>query len=72
LYHSNPCGYLRQPLDFKPAESDADVVIGLLFDAHTDNAKAVIRYDHGTMFYDALRERFIDVEHSMQIAIRTE
>ncbi|WP_428619311.1 arginase family protein, partial [Shewanella sp.] len=34
--YSNAFGYLRQPLDFKPLESDADVVVlGLPFDMAT-------------------------------------
>ena len=44
----------------------------LHFDAHTDTYSQGSKYDHGTMFYHAPREGLIDVDHSMQIGIRTE
>ncbi|MGS0496303.1 agmatinase [Pseudoalteromonas mariniglutinosa] len=42
------------------------------FDAHTDTYSNGSRYDHGTMFYHAPKEGLIDVEHSIQIGIRTD
>lgn len=42
------------------------------FDAHTDTYSNGSRYDHGTMFYHAPMEGLIDVEHSIQIGIRTD
>ncbi|NKF50542.1 agmatinase [Shewanella sp. WXL01] len=44
----------------------------LHFDAHTDTYSQGSKYDHGTMFYHAPKEGLIDVEHSIQIGIRTE
>ncbi|MBR9727789.1 agmatinase [Shewanella intestini] len=44
----------------------------LHFDAHTDTYSEGSKYDHGTMFYHAPNEGLIDVEHSIQIGIRTE
>jgi agmatinase len=44
----------------------------LHFDAHTDTYSQGSKYDHGTMFYHAPREGLIDIEHSIQIGIRTE
>lgn len=42
----------------------------LHFDAHTDDYNGP-DYDHGTMFYHAVQEGFIDPERSVQIGIRT-
>lgn len=42
------------------------------FDAHTDTYSNGSRYDHGTMFYHAPKEGLIDVDHSIQIGIRTD
>ncbi|MDP5253089.1 MULTISPECIES: agmatinase [unclassified Vibrio] len=42
------------------------------FDAHTDTYSYGSEYDHGTMFYRAPKEGLIDLEHSVQIGIRTE
>ncbi|NNG42467.1 agmatinase [Pseudoalteromonas sp. NEC-BIFX-2020_002] len=42
------------------------------FDAHTDTYSNGSRYDHGTMFYHAPMEGLIDVDHSIQIGIRTD
>lgn len=44
----------------------------LHFDAHTDTYSQGSKYDHGTMFYHAPKEGLIDVDHSLQIGIRTE
>ncbi|MEH6822477.1 MAG: agmatinase [Motiliproteus sp.] len=41
------------------------------FDAHTDTYSDGNRYDHGTVFYHAVKEGLIDTEHSIQIGIRT-
>ncbi len=40
------------------------------FDAHTDTWIDE-NYTHGTMFYHAVKEGLIDIEHSIQIGIRT-
>ena len=40
------------------------------FDAHTDTWIDE-NYHHGTMFYHAIKEGLIDLEHSIQIGIRT-
>lgn len=42
------------------------------FDAHTDTYENGSRFDHGTMFYHAVKEELIDASHSVQIGIRTE
>lgn len=41
------------------------------FDAHTDTYSGGSKYDHGTVFYHAMKEGLIDTEHSIQIGIRT-
>ena len=42
------------------------------FDAHSDTwSDEENRIDHGTMFYHGIQEGIIDVEHSVQIGIRT-
>ncbi len=41
------------------------------FDAHTDTYAGGGRYDHGTVFYHAVKEGLVDVAHSIQIGIRT-
>ena len=40
------------------------------FDAHTDTWRDE-ELNHGTMFYHAIQEGLIDVEHSIQVGIRT-
>ena len=40
------------------------------FDAHTDTWVSDI-YDHGTMFYHALKEGIIDADHCVHVGIRT-
>lgn len=44
------------------------------FDAHSDTwpDDDMERVDHGTMFYKAVKEGLIDVEHSVQVGIRTQ
>jgi len=46
----------------------------LQFDAHTDTwaDDDMDRVDHGTMFYKAVKSGLIDVEHSVQVGIRTD
>ncbi|MDQ7069340.1 MAG: agmatinase [Rhodobacterales bacterium] len=46
----------------------------LQFDAHTDTwaDDDMARVDHGTMFYKAVKMGLIDVEHSVQVGIRTD
>lgn len=40
------------------------------FDAHSDTWRDE-KFNHGTMFYHAIQEGLIDVEHSIQVGIRT-
>jgi len=40
-------------------------------DAHTDTYSGGSRYDHGTIFHHAVEEGLVDVEHSIQLGIRT-
>lgn len=40
------------------------------FDAHSDTWRDE-NFNHGTMFYHAIQEDLIDVEHSIQVGIRT-
>lgn len=40
------------------------------FDAHTDTWVDE-NYTHGTMFYHAIKEGLLDIEHSIQVGIRT-
>ena len=42
------------------------------FDAHTDTYNQGSRYDHGTMFYKAVKDGLIDPKRSVQVGIRTE
>ena len=42
----------------------------LHFDAHSDTWRDE-EFNHGTMFYHAIQEGLIDVEHSIQVGIRT-
>jgi len=44
----------------------------LHFDAHTDTEEREEVYNHGSMFYHALREDLIDATKSVQVGIRTE
>ncbi|QSX38723.1 agmatinase [Shewanella sedimentimangrovi] len=54
--YSNAFGYLRQPLDFKPCDSDADVVvIGLPFDMATTGRSG------GRMGPDAIRRASVNL-----------
>ena len=43
----------------------------LQFDAHCDTWDSFGPLDHGTMFYEAVKEGLIDVDHSMQVGLRT-
>ena len=42
------------------------------FDAHTDTERKPDRYDHGTVFFHAVKEGIVDPQRSVQIGIRTE
>jgi len=42
------------------------------FDAHTDTEASDLKYNHGSMFYHAVKEGIIDPKRSIQIGIRTE
>ena len=52
------------------AEQHGPVAL-LQFDAHSDTWDSVGPLDHGTMFKRAIDEGLIDVEHSLQIGLRT-
>ena len=41
------------------------------FDAHSDTWDSFGPLDHGTMFYEAVKEGLIDVDHSIQVGLRT-
>ena len=43
----------------------------LQFDAHSDTWDSLGPLDHGTMFYEAVKDGLIDVDASMQIGLRT-
>ena len=43
----------------------------LQFDAHSDTWDSFGPLDHGTMFYEAVKEGLIDVAHSAQVGLRT-
>ena len=43
----------------------------LQFDAHSDTWDSLGPLDHGTMFYEAVKDGLIDVAHSMQVGLRT-
>ncbi|WWP00354.1 MAG: agmatinase [Candidatus Dasytiphilus stammeri] len=47
-------------------------IILLHFDAHSDCYQNHNPYDHGTIFYHAIKENLIDPKNSVQIGIRTE
>ena len=42
------------------------------FDAHTDTEASDVKYNHGSMFYHAVKEQIVDPTGSIQIGIRTE
>lgn len=41
------------------------------FDAHTDTYSGGTQYDHGTLFYHAVKEGLVDTDHAIQVGIRT-
>ena len=43
----------------------------LQFDAHCDTWDSFGAFDHGTMFYEAVKEGLIDVDHSLAVGLRT-
>ena len=55
------------------AQSEKHGPVALIqIDAHSDTwEEDAKRLDHGTMFYHAAKEGFIDTDHSIQVGIRT-
>ncbi|MEL6700726.1 MAG: agmatinase [Pseudomonadota bacterium] len=64
--------YITYPILKAYAEKFGPISL-LQFDAHTDTwaDDDEDRIDHGTMFYKAVKAGIIDVEHSVQVGIRT-
>ncbi len=63
--------FITLPILRAAAEKYGPVAL-LHFDAHSDTYENGSQYDHGTMFYTSRLEHLIDVEHSVQVGIRTE
>lgn len=65
--------YVSYPLLAAFAEFNGQPMRLLHFDAHTDTWPDECResISHGTMFYKAVKEGLIDVDHSVQVGIRT-
>ncbi|MEO0665404.1 MAG: agmatinase [Pseudomonadota bacterium] len=64
--------YITYPILKAYAEKFGPISL-LQFDAHTDTwaDDDETRIDHGTMFYKAVKAGIVDVEHSVQVGIRT-
>ncbi|MEO0484527.1 MAG: agmatinase [Pseudomonadota bacterium] len=64
--------YITYPILKAYAEKFGPISL-LQFDAHTDTwpDDDESRIDHGTMFYKAVKAGIIDVDHSVQVGIRT-
>ena len=62
--------YVAYPLIKAQAEKHGPVAL-LQFDAHCDTWVSSGPLDHGTMFLTAVNEGLIDVEHSIQVGLRT-
>ncbi|MEO1705904.1 MAG: agmatinase, partial [Pseudomonadota bacterium] len=64
--------YITYPILKAYAETFGPISL-LQFDAHTDTwaDDDETRIDHGTMFYKAVKAGIVDVEHSVQVGIRT-
>ena len=62
--------FIAYPLLKAHAETYGPVAL-LQFDAHSDTWDSFGPLDHGTMFYEAVKDGLIDVEHSIQIGLRT-
>ena len=53
------------------AHAQAEPVALLQFDAHCDTWESSSPLDHGTMFLSAVNEGLLDVDHSIQVGLRT-
>ena len=62
--------YVAYPLLKAHAEAYGPIAL-LQFDAHSDTWDSLGPLDHGTMFYEAVKDGLIDVEASLQIGLRT-
>jgi len=62
--------YVTLPLLREHARQHGPLAL-LHFDAHTDTYADGTKYDHGTMFYHAVKEGLLLPEHSVQVGIRT-
>lgn len=62
--------FVAYPLIKAHAEKHGPVAL-LQFDAHCDTWASSGPLDHGTMFLTAVNEGLIDVEHSIQVGLRT-
>ena len=62
--------FVAYPLLKAHAERYGPVAL-LQFDAHSDTWDSFGPLDHGTMFYEAVKEGLIDVAHSVQVGLRT-
>ena len=62
--------FVAYPLIKAHAEAYGPIAL-LQFDAHSDTWDSFGPLDHGTMFYEAVKEGLIDVEHSAQVGLRT-
>ena len=62
--------YVAYPLIKAHAEAYGPIAL-LQFDAHSDTWDSLGPLDHGTMFYEAVKEGLIDVDASLQIGLRT-
>lgn len=62
--------FVSYPLLKAHAEAYGPIAL-LQFDAHSDTWDSFGPLDHGTMFYEAVKDGLIDVQHSAQIGLRT-
>ena len=62
--------FIAYPLLKAHAEAYGPVAL-LQFDAHCDTWDSFGPLDHGTMFYEAVKDGLIDVAHSVQVGLRT-
>ena len=62
--------YIAYPLIKTHVDKYGPIAL-LQFDAHCDTWDSFGPLDHGTMFYEAVKDGLIDVEHSIQVGLRT-
>lgn len=62
--------FVAYPLIKAHAEKHGPVAL-LQFDAHCDTWESTGPLDHGTMFLSAVNEGLIDVDHTIQVGLRT-